>query len=71
MRLATTLYVMAAIVGVARATEPAPLLTQAISAACEPSPTLEQLAARLPGSTVAADEPEIAAQLQQQSGRTK
>jgi hypothetical protein len=57
--LATALYVMVAIVGVARATEPALLLTQAIGAACEPSSTLEQLAARLPGSTGAADEPII------------
>ena len=59
MRLVTVLYVVVAMAGVARATEPAPLLTQAISAACEPSSTLEQLSGRLPGSTGAADEPII------------
>ncbi len=57
LRLATALFVLLTAAGVARATEPTALLQQAITAACEPSSTLEQLAARLPASTGTADEP--------------
>lgn len=51
------LFLLVTTAGTACATEPTLLLQQAITAACEPSSTLEQLAARLPASTGTADKP--------------
>jgi len=53
----SALLVLLTAAGTARATDPTVLLQQAITAACEPSSTLEQLTAHLPGSTGTADEP--------------
>jgi Subtilase family len=58
LRLVAALFIfLATAVHAVPADEPTALLARAIALACEPSLTLEQLAARLPESTGIADEP--------------